>query len=97
MKLFSKFPNPKGFADIDTTICEEILNVNQKKYENISKRIQLLNIRDIDTIAKTSIGDSLLVRRIKAIRQLIPGCEIKIAKKWIEENLNKNEGEKNEN
>ena len=81
---------PRGFADIDMDICDEILNANQKKYEENEKEIllkmSLLNIKHIETVAETLTGDSLLVKRIKAIRQLIPECGLKMAKEWLDKN-----------
>lgn len=81
---------PQGFADIDMDICDGIMNANVKTYEEDRKEIllkmQLLNIECIDIVAETFTSCNQLVNRLKAIRQLVPECGLKMAKEWLEEN-----------
>ena len=81
---------PDGFADADMRISEDIMRVNHERHVREEKQIQLelqfLSLECVDDISLQFSGDSLAIRRIKAIRQLVPGCGLKHTKEWLDDN-----------
>jgi len=80
---------PRGFADSETNLRGNVLQKNREVFEErqrkIKESLELLTLEYVDSLTPRFDG-SLIVRRIKAIRELVPGCGLHEAKLWIDKN-----------